>query len=78
MALNRRDCRCKLDPDMHAKLKAFCDVEDIDMGEWIERLIVPVIEQQVHGAIALAERLQRLGLSRSTDRPAGKPGSGRE
>ena len=44
MALDRKDIRAKLDADMHAKLKAICEFDDIDIGEFIEALLIPVIE----------------------------------
>ena len=43
MALERKDIRAKLDPELHAALKAMCDLDGVDMGEWIEAQLVPVI-----------------------------------
>lgn len=68
MALDRKDVRAKLDPDMHAALKAMCDLDGVDMGEWIEAQLVPVIRKRIHDATVLATELQRLGIT----------GSGRE
>lgn len=68
MALDRKDIRAKLDPDLHAALKAMCELDDIDMGEWIEAQLVPVIKKRIHDATVLASQLQRLGIT----------GSGRE
>lgn len=48
---------------MHAKLKAICDVDGIDMGVFIENLLVPVIEKRVHDAMVLATELQRQGIT---------------
>jgi len=48
---------------MHAKLKAICDVDGIDMGVFIENLLVPVIEKRVHDAMVLATELQRHGIT---------------
>jgi hypothetical protein len=76
MALERKDIRAKLDADMHAKLKAICDLEEIDMGVFIEQVLVPVIERRVHDAMVLHERLQRLGISGSAARKAGTSGKG--
>lgn len=78
MCLERKDIRAKLDPDLHAKLKAICELDGVEMSDWVERVIVPVIEKRAHDAIALAERLQRLGFS-GTEKPApGKSARGRE
>ena len=77
MALDRKDIRAKLAPDMHAKLKAICDLDEIDMGEFIEAVLVPVIEKRVHDAMLLAERLQRLGIAGSESKSPERSGSGR-
>lgn len=61
--LDRKDIRAKLDPDMHSKLKAICDVDNVDMGDFIESTLVPVIEKRVHDAMVLAEALQRQGIT---------------
>lgn len=68
MALERKDIRAKLDPELHAALKAMCDLEGVDMGEWIEAQLVPVIKKRIHDATVLAAEFQRLGIT----------GSGRE
>jgi len=68
MSLERKDFRGKLDAGMHAKLKAICEVDDVDMGVFIENLLIPVIEKRVHDAMVLANALQRQGIT----------GSGRE
>ena len=68
MSLERKDVRFKLDPEVHAQLKAICDHEGIDMGDFVEALVKPVVIKRVHDAIALATKFQRLGIS----------GSGRE
>lgn len=66
MALERKDIRAKLDPELHAALKAMCDLDGVDMGEWIEAQIVPVIKKRIHDATVLASELQRLGITGST------------
>lgn len=73
MALERKDIRAKLDPDLHAALKAMCDLDGVDMGEWIEAQIVPVIEKRIHDAMVLAEKLQRLGISGTGRESPGAP-----
>jgi len=78
MALERKDIRAKLDADAHAKLKAICEIEDIDMADFIERELLPVIKKRVHDAMVLANKLQRLGLTGSAHRSSGKPGTARE
>lgn len=57
MSLERKDIRAKLDPDVHDMLRAICEVDAVDVGEWIERQLVPVIRSRCHDAISLAGRL---------------------
>lgn len=63
MSLERKDVRAKLDPDMHAALKAIAEAEGLDDGEWIESVLVPEIKRRVHAATVIAERTARLGIS---------------
>ena len=66
MALERKDIRAKLDPELHTALKAMCDLDGVDMGEWIEQQLVPVIKKRIHDATVLAAEelwLQRLGIT---------------
>ena len=77
MSLERKDIRAKLDPDMHARLRAICDVDNIDMGEFIEAALIPVIEKRVHDAMMLATELLRQGIAgnnRESPGVAGNPG----
>lgn len=78
MSLDRKDIRAKLDPDRHAQLRAICEIDGVDMGDFIEAILVPVIERRVHDAIELAARLQRLGMSGSEKTRPGTSGNGRE
>lgn len=66
MALERKDVRAKLDADMHEALKAVCETENLDMGEFIERELVRVIKQRVHAAHDIAARTRRPGTSGKT------------
>lgn len=63
MALERKDIRAKLDAEVHEALRAICDIDGVDMGEFIESLIVPVVKKRVHDAMLLSRRLQRSGIS---------------
>lgn len=78
MSLERKDIRAKLDPDKHAQLRAICDTDGIDMGDFIEAAPLPLIKKRVHDAIELATRLQGLGISGNNREQPGKTGSGRE
>lgn len=72
--LERKDIRAKLDPDMHAKLKDICDVDGVDMGEWVEAALLPVIGKRVHDAMVLADALQRQGITGSSRESRGAAG----
>lgn len=68
--IERKDIRAKLDDDVHSALKAICEVDGIDMGEFIEQALLPVIEKRVHDAILLADKLPRQGISgKNRERP---------
>lgn len=74
MALERKDIRAKLDPDMHAALTVLCDVDGCDLGEFVERELVRVIVKRCHAATVIAERTARLGISGSGRETAGTSG----
>ena len=63
MSLERKDIRAKLDPDTHAALQVLCEVDQLDIGEFIERELVRVIYQRVHAATLIADRTSRLGIT---------------
>ncbi len=65
MSLERKDVRAKLDPDMHAALHVLCEIDQCDLGEFVERELVRVIRERVHAAKVIAERTARLGISGS-------------
>ena len=75
MSLERKDIRAKLSPEAHALLRAICEVDGVDMGDFIEAALLPVIEKRVHDAIALASRLPRPGISGSGREWQAKDGS---
>lgn len=76
MALERKDVRFKLDPDDHAALKEICDVAGMDVGDFVESVIVPEIRRRSHEAIELAERLARRGIAGKNRESSGTAGNG--
>lgn len=68
MSLERKDVRAKLDPELHAALTEICALDGVEIAEFIESLLVPVIRKRCSDAIALARVLRETGFS----------GSGRE
>lgn len=63
---------------MHAKLKAICDIDCVDMGEYIEAALLPIIEKRVHDAMMLANELARQGITGNNRESSGMAGTRRE
>jgi hypothetical protein len=63
MSLERKDVRAKLDPELHAALVEICALDGVEIAEFIESLLVPVIRKRCCDAIALAKTLERQGFS---------------
>ena len=63
MSIERKDIRAHLDHDMHTKLKVLCDVDGVDMGVFIEQVLIPVIEKRTHAAMLIADELRRHGIT---------------
>lgn len=78
MALERKDIRCKLDPELHEALTALCEIDHVDIGEFVEREIIRVILQRVHDAHDIAAKTQRLGKIGNRREDRGSAGKGKE
>lgn len=83
MALPRKDVRMKLDPPMHAALAVVCETDQLDMGEWIEELIVRELHRRIHASKNIYEGTARLGITANRREPVstsgestGAPGKG--
>lgn len=63
MALERKDVRFKIDPDMHAALTALAEIAGKDLGEMCEQIVCGEVEKRLHAATVLVERTKRLGIS---------------
>lgn len=63
MTLPRKDIRAKLGAEQHALLTVLCEVDQVDIGEFVERELERVIWERVHAATVLADVAQRLGIS---------------
>lgn len=63
MALDRKDIRAKLDPEIHEALVAVCEADNIDIGAFIEAEIERIVRKRVHDAQAIAAKVPRLGKS---------------
>ena len=63
MGLERKDVRAKLDPDWHAALVDVAQLDQCDIGEWVERLIVKELQQRFDAATVLTAIAKRAGIS---------------
>ncbi len=77
MALDRKDVRAKLDPDLHAALVVLAEVDALDLAEFIERELVRVIRERCHAANVIAERTARLGITGNDRESQGTVGNRR-
>lgn len=71
MSLERKDIRAKLDADIHQALTVLCEVDDVDIGEFVEREILRVVRERLHAATVIAERTRRLGITGNHREDAG-------
>lgn len=62
MALERKDVRAKIDPDMHRALSIICDIDHIDINDWVEQLICAEVRRRVHEAQSIAAETKDLGI----------------
>lgn len=62
MSIERKDLRIKLDADDHTGLQLLAEADQVELGEWAERLLVREIRRRVHAAMVLASKAQRLGI----------------
>ena len=74
MSLERKDIRAKLDPDMHAAMTVLAEIDQIDLGEFIERVVSAEVKRRVHDATLIAERVACLGITGNRRESQGKTG----
>lgn len=63
MSLERKDLRTKLDPDYHRALAGVAEADGMEIGEWVERLVVRELDRIAHEARLKAEATAHLGKS---------------
>ena len=63
MALEKKDVRAKLDPAWHGALAFEAEADGMDIGEWIEHLILRELKQRGDDSIRRAAVWERLGIS---------------
>ena len=72
MALDRKDVRAQLDAEMHEALAVISDADQLDIGEWVEELIVRELKRRIHDASVIAERTAHLGITGKSRDGSGK------
>lgn len=80
MALERKDVRAKLDAEDLDRLKAVCDFDEKDIGEWVEQLILREIDRRYAAArkeSSLVDRLESLGKTGKSRESSVDPGNTR-
>lgn len=76
MALERKDVRAKLDPDVHAALVVIAGAEHLDIAEFVERELIKVVSQKVHDANVISAGTKGLGISGISRSPSGNTKAG--
>lgn len=79
MALERKDVRAKLDPDDHERMARIAAHDQMDIGEWVEQLILREIDrrrEEARRASSLLESLDGAGITGKNRDSAGPGGSG--
>lgn len=71
MSIERKDVRFKLTPEMHQALTVLAEIGDVDIGEFVEGVVVREVLRRVHEASVIAERTARLGISGKNREGAG-------
>lgn len=62
MALERKDGRFKMDPDVYEALGALADAHGMDLGEYVEAELLKIIRHEVHVAMVLAAKTAHLDI----------------
>lgn len=53
----------KLDPDMHRAVSNLAERDQLDIAEWVEKIIVAAVLQRAHAAKLDAEATAHLGTN---------------
>lgn len=78
MALERKDVRAKLDPDVHAALVVILDADGTDIAAYIESELTKFVSQRVHAANLIAAGTARLEIpGRIREQPGNPQGGGK-
>jgi hypothetical protein len=76
MALERKDVRAKLHPNVHRMLQAVAKQRGLTDAELVEEILVPEIMRRIHDAIALADEARASGITGNFRESPGATGKG--
>jgi hypothetical protein len=62
MALERRDGRFKMDPDVYEALAHVAEAHNMDIGEFVESEMAKIVRDEVHRANVIAARTASLEI----------------
>jgi hypothetical protein len=69
--LDRKDVRFKLAPDLHQALSVLAECAQVDIGEFVEMVVVREVLRRLHEASLIHERTARLGIAGNGREPQG-------
>jgi hypothetical protein len=69
--LDRKDVRFKLAPDLHQALSVLAECAQVDIGEFVEMVVVREVLRRLHEASLIHERTARLGIAGNSREPQG-------
>lgn len=72
MALDPKEVKCRLDPEVHTAFKAICDLEGIGYAEKGEALIESFVRAEIHRYMLAKKTFEGLGFLRNLRDLAGK------
>lgn len=78
MALERKDLRIKVDPELLDMIRILADVDGVEIGEMCEGILVAQVQKLITRAMVVSERITRQGLAGNGGDYRGRPGSGGE
>jgi hypothetical protein len=72
MGAPRKDIKVYVDAHIHAALLAIAGRRGMTLGEYVEALVVPKVEEVIHDVTVLAAEFRRAGISRDDQDGSGR------
>ena len=61
MALDPKEVKCRLDPDLHEAFRHACEIKGVGLAEMGEQLIRSFVDGELHDYIKAKNRYEGLG-----------------